>query len=356
MLELSATRWALLCAASIWPLASVAQATEPAAADTPEGMIWVDGGEFTMGTDDPNSFPNERPAHLVRLDGFWVDRTPVTNAQFAEFIDATGYVTTAERPVDWDEMKKTLPPGTPKPPAEKLLPGSLVFTPPEGRVPLHNMGAWWSWTTGANWRHPEGPDSDLEGRDSHPVVQVSWEDATVFAEWAGKRLPSEAEWEYAARGGAKTRFHWGDEFRPEGEYMANTFTGQFPFKNTGADGFPLTAPVDAFPANGYGLHDVAGNTWEWTADRYRYTRNQELAREGVAENPTCPTTTFDPADPYSERRVIKGGSYLCHVDYCESYRPTARRGTPPDTGSTHVGFRCVLDAQKSSGAEADPGQ
>ncbi|MEO1496415.1 MAG: formylglycine-generating enzyme family protein [Planctomycetota bacterium] len=320
--------------------------------EAPSGMVWVEGGEFSMGTDDPDSFPNERPAHRVRVSGFWIDETPVTNARFAEFVEATGYKTVAERPVDWDELKKQVPPGTPKPPEAMLQPGSLVFSPPSRPVPFNDMGRWWSWTNGANWRSPEGPGSDIEGRDDYPVTQVAWEDAVAYAAWAGKRLPTEAEWEYAARGGAVgKRFHWGDEFRPGGEHMANTFTGKFPYKNTGADGWPLTSPVKAFPANGYGLFDMAGNTWEWTADRYREDRHTRLKRRsaeqgGVVTDPQGPARTFDPTDPRSERRVIKGGSFLCHVDYCESYRPTARRGTPPDTGSAHVSFRCLREAQR----------
>ncbi|MEN0109886.1 MAG: formylglycine-generating enzyme family protein [Planctomycetota bacterium] len=319
----------------------------------PEGMTWIAGGEFVMGTDDPRSFPNERPAHRVRVDGFWIDTTPVTNARFAAFVDATGYVTVAERPVDWEELKKQAPPGTPKPPDEMLQPGSLVFTPPDQPVPFHDMSAWWSWTTGANWRRPEGPGSDLDGRDDYPVTQVAWDDAVAYCEWTGKRLPTEAEWEYAARGGlADARYHWGDEFRPGGEHRANTFTGQFPHVNTADDGFPLTSPVRAFPPNGYGLFDVAGNTWEWTGDRYRADRHERLAMLGVADNPQTPRKTFEPIDPRAERRVIKGGSFLCHVDYCESYRPTARRGTPRDTGSAHVGFRCAVSAGDAEAVRA----
>lgn len=319
------------------------------------GMVWVEGGEFLMGTDDPNSFPNERPAHRVRVDSFWIDKTPVTNDQFAEFVEATGYQTLAERPVDWEELKKQVPPGTPKPPEEMLQPGSLVFTPPDHAVPLTNLAAWWSWTTGADWRHPEGPDSSIEGRGDHPVTQVAWVDAVAYAEWAGKRLPTEAQWEYAAWGGRRdARFHWGDEFRPEGEYMANTFTGKFPYKNTAADGHPLTSPVEAFPANGYGLYDMAGNTWEWTADRYRVDRHKRLKQLGLVVNPSSPSRSFDPVNPRAETRVIKGGSFLCHVDYCESYRPTARRGTPTDTGSGHVGFRCVLDGEAATQEAGSP--
>jgi formylglycine-generating enzyme required for sulfatase activity len=224
--------------------------------------------------------------------------------------------------VDWDELKKQAPPGTPKPPNEKLKPGSLVFTPPNHPVPLDNLAEWWTWTTGADWRHPEGPGSNIEGLDDHPVVQVSWDDAIAYARWAGKRLPTEAEWEYAARGGpGATRFWWGDEFKPGGKFMANTFTGHFPDSDDKSDGYPGRSPVNAFPPNAFGLYDMAGNVWNWTSDAYRETPNSR-------------------PDPF--RRVIKGGSYLCNPSYCESYRPTARRGTPYDTGSGHVGFRCVV--------------
>ena len=308
---------------------SAAPSESPSAAATPSshtdtaplGMVLVPGGTFLMGTDDPRSMPNERPAHRVEVDGFWIDETPVTNEEFAEFVEATGYVTTAERPVDWEELKKQVPPGTPKPPPEMLEPGSLVFDPPDHAVDTRNMSNWWTWTPGASWRHPEGPDSDLEGREDHPVVQVSWDDAVAYAEWAGKRLPTEAEWELAARGGLEQkRYPWGDEFRPGGEYRANTFTGEFPFENTADDGYLGTAPAKAFPPNGFGLYGMAGNVWNWTADVYR-------------DSPGAP--------PEPRRRVTKGGSFLCHPSYCESYRPSARRGTPYDTGMGHIGFRCV---------------
>lgn len=340
---------ALLCSA-FW--GTVTEAEDP-----PPGMVWIEGGEFTMGSDDRTVMANERPAHQVRLDGFWIDSTPVTNDQFTRFVEETGYKTIAERPVDWEELKQQLPPGTPKPPPEVLMPGSLVFTPPDHPVPLNNMGNWWTWTTGADWRHPEGPDSSLDGLGDYPVVQVAWDDAVAYAEWAGKRLPTEAEWEYACRGGQEgTRFYWGDQFRPDGKHMANTFTGVFPHAGNEEDGFQSRSPVKAFPPNGYGLYDMAGNTWEWTSDRYRYDRHARLQARGLVENPQSPSKTFDPHDPRSERRVIKGGSFLCHVDYCESYRPTARRGTPPDTGSGHVSFRCVvsrepIESQSSAASE-----
>jgi formylglycine-generating enzyme required for sulfatase activity len=293
------------------------------AGDAPAGMIWIPGGEFTMGTDDARSMRNERPARHVRLDGFWIDEHDVTNAEFRKFIQATNYVTTAEKPVDWEELRKQVPPGTPKPADDMLKPGSLVFTPPDHAVDLRDMSQWWKWTPGADWKHPQGPASNIEGKEDYPVVQVSWDDAVAFAKWAGKRLPTEAEWEYAARGGAEanTRYYWGDEFKVGGKFMCNTFTGTFPFKNSAEDGYPGTSPVKAFPANGYGLYDMAGNVWNWTADPYR-------------ESIEAPPDQF--------RRVTKGGSFLCNPSYCESYRPTARRGTPYDTGSGHVGFRCAV--------------
>jgi formylglycine-generating enzyme required for sulfatase activity len=318
-------------------------------------MKWIAGGEFIMGSDDPDSLPNERPAHRVRLDGYWIDETPVTNAQFRRFVEATGYVTTAERPVDWEELKKQAAPGTPKPPDEMLRPGSLVFTPPNHPVDLRDLSQWWTWTNGASWKYPQGPNSTIAGKDDHPVVQVNWDDAAAYARWAGKRLPTEAEWEYAARGGStgNTRFAWGNEFRPAGKWMVNSFTGQFPFKNTAEDGYAGTSPVRAFPANGYGLYDMAGNVWQWTADLYRIDAHRlatlELLKSGSSccINPKGPGAAFNPtrAVPGSVERVIKGGSFLCHVSYCESYRPAARRGTPPDTGSGHVGFRCVMSAR-----------
>ena len=299
-------------------------------ADAPPGMRWIHAGQFTMGTDDPRSMPNERPARPVKVDGFFIDEHDVTNAQFRKFVEATKYVTTAERPVDWEELKKQVPPGTPKPPDEMLRPGSLVFTPPGHEVDLRNVANWWTWTSGANWRHPEGPQSNIDGRDDHPVVHVSWDDAVAYAKWAGKRLPSEAEWEYAARGGLENkRYAWGDEFKPDaaGKLPANTYTGTFPVTDTQEDGFAGTSPVKSFRANGYGLFDMGGNVWNWTADAY-------------AERPGTPP------EPNDVRRVIKGGSFLCNPSYCESYRPSARRGTPADTGSSHVGFRCAKSAEK----------
>jgi formylglycine-generating enzyme required for sulfatase activity len=293
--------------------------------------------------------PNERPAHRVHVDGFWIDEHPVTNAEFRKFVEATGYITIAERKPDWEELKQQLPPGTPKPPDNLLVPGSLVFTPPPNPVPLDSLANWWAWTPGADWRHPEGPGSNIFARENHPVVQVAWEDAAAYAKWAGKRLPTEAQWEYAARGGLEgKRYSWGNEFRPKGRHMANTFQGEFPYASKPEDGFSGTSPVRSFPPNGYGLYDMAGNVWQWTGDWYRADTFSEQAGKGHCENPTGPEKSFDPGDPYAPKRVIKGGSYLCHVSYCESYRPSARRGTPPDTGSSHVGFRLVRTPEQTA--------
>jgi formylglycine-generating enzyme len=313
------------------------------------GMVWIPGGTFLMGTNDKESFPNERPAHFVQVQGFWMDEHDVTNAEFSKFVEATGYVTTAERKIDWEELKKEVAPGTPKPDDSALAPGALVFTPTSGPVPLSDLSAWWRWVHGANWRHPEGPESSIQGRENHPVVQVSWYDAAAYAQWAGKRLPTEAEWEFAARGGLESkRYVWGDEFKPGGKYMANTWQGLFPVRDSGEDGFVGTSPVGSFPANGYGLYDMAGNVWQWCSDWYRVDSHIEAASKNVCRDPGGPAESYDPDDPYTPKRVVKGGSFLCNPSYCESYRPSARRGTPPDTGSSHTGFRCIIsrdDAQ-----------
>ncbi len=310
---------------------------------THENMVLIPSGEFTMGTDDENSMANERPSHKVKVENFWIDKYDVTNAEFRKFVEATGYVTTAERPIDWNEIKKQLPPDTPKPDDALLQPGSLVYTPPQSKVDLNDLSGWWTWTPGANWKHPQGPESNIDGKDSYPVVQVSWEDAMAYAKWAKKRLPTEAEWEYASRGKSEnTRYYWGNEFLNDGKYMANTYTGDFPYNNTAADGYAGLAPVGSFPANGYGLYDMAGNVWNWTADVYiaeNHAQTCAMNCDMTNENPISTT-----ANTTNEaRRVTKGGSFLCNPSYCESYRPTARRGTPYDTGMGHIGFRCVQD-------------
>jgi formylglycine-generating enzyme len=237
--------------------------------DTLAQMVWIPAGQFPMGADDPHARQDEYPQHPVTVDGFWMDAHEVTNAQFARFVKATGYVTTAERKPDWEALKQQLPPGTPKPPDSVLVPGSLVFTPTAHAVPLRDVSQWWRWTAGTNWQHPEGPGSHLKGKANWPVVHVSWDDAVAYARWAGKRLPTEAEWEWAARGGLpKATYPWGNESIEAGQPKANTWQGKFPHLNTRRDGFTGTAPVQSFPANGYGLYDMAGNVWEWCADLY----------------------------------------------------------------------------------------
>jgi formylglycine-generating enzyme len=338
--------------------------------DSPEGdhtesesnMVWIPAGEFTMGWDGPESRFDERPAHRVHVDGFWIDQTEVTNNQFQAFVVDTGYITTAERPIDWDVLKQQLPDGTPKPPDSQLLPGALVFTPPHNRVDLRDYTQWWTWTHGASWQHPTGPGSSIEDKGDYPVVMVSWDDANAFALWAGKRLPSEAEWERAARIDTDAqRFIWGDELHPQGRYMANIWDGEFPYSNTGDDQFVGLAPVKSFPPTSRGLFDMAGNVWEWTNDRFRpdayQQRLQDLESGSCCFNPTGPETAADPRNPYSkDSRVQKGGSFLCHVSYCESYRPSAKMAAPPDTGLSHLGFRCVQDAPAPTVQDIDVGQ
>lgn len=297
----------------------------------------IPGGTFVMGSD--RHYPEERPAHPVRVGAFWMDATTVTNAAYAAFVAETGYVTVAERPLDPAQYPGAKP--------ELLVPGGLVFRMTEGRVDTRDISNWWHWTPGAQWRHPEGPGSDLTGREDHPVVQIAYEDAETYAHWAGKELPTEAEWEFAARGGLDgAEFVWGDEMTPDGVHRANTWQGPFPWRNFETDGFTGTSPVTAFPANGYGLHDMAGNVWQWTTDWYLARHEADPAKPCCApENPRGPAmeTSYDPSQPAIRipRKVTKGGSFLCAPSYCRRYRPAARHAQMVDTGMSHIGFRCI---------------
>lgn len=309
-------------------------------------MVWIPGGTFQMGSEAQLAHQVEGPIHEVEVQGFWMDETEVTNAQFSQFVGATGYQTVAERPVDWEELKKQVPPGTPKPPEEVLQPGALVFTPPDYPVSLRDMSQWWSWVNGADWEHPMGPDSHIEGKENYPVVHIAFEDALAYAEWAGKRLPTEAEWEFAARGGQPNQpFAWGDELTPDGAFLANFFQGQFPHNNSSKDGFMRSAPVKSFPPNAYGLYDMIGNVWEWTVDWYRPDTYSRRPPGKVLVNPEGPAESWDPQDPYNPKRVTKGGSFLCSTEFCWNYRPSARMATAFDSGQEHLGFRCVKDAE-----------
>jgi formylglycine-generating enzyme required for sulfatase activity len=307
-------------------------------------MVWIPGGEFQMGSNDPAAKPDEQPPHRVRVDGFWMDRTEVTNAAFRTFVEATGYVTIAEKAPKLEEIMAQLPPGTTPPKPEDLVPGSLVFTPTPGPVPLDDFSRWWRWQPGANWKHPEGPSSSIEGKDDHPVVQVAWEDAMAYARWAGKRLPTEAEWERAARGGLEGQTYvWGNQSVDNPICRANIWQGSFPYQNLGVDRFMTSAPVRSFEANGYGLFDMSGNVWEIVADWYRPdTYAARAALRTVAVNPQGPEKSYDPREPYTPKRVVRGGSFLCNDLYCTGYRPSARMTIPPDTGLNHTGFRCVM--------------
>jgi formylglycine-generating enzyme len=315
----------------------------PAPGPAPEGMVWIPGGEFSMGSDEsgeslcglPGVTRDAQPIHRVYVDGFWMDQTDVTNEKFEGFVKATGYVTTAERTPTQEEF-----PGAPP---ENLVAGSTVFAPTPGPVPLNNHFQWWRYQKGANWWHPEGPDSDLEGRAKYPVVHIAYPDAEAYAKWAGKRLPTEAEWEFAARGGLSGKLYaWGDQFLVASKHMANTYQGQFPVKDTGEDGFAGIAPVAQFPPNGYGLSDMAGNVWQWCRDWYRADYYATLAAQGrVARNPQGPDSPFDPMEPREKKRVHRGGSFLCTDQYCTRYMVGTRGKGEVTTGSNHLGFRCV---------------
>jgi formylglycine-generating enzyme required for sulfatase activity len=308
-------------------------------------MKWIPGGQFWMGAEDSH-MADTKPWHRAYVDGYWMDTTEVTNEQFTRFAKATGYVTVAERKPRAEDYPQALP--------ERLVAGSVVFSPPDHPVMLDNQLRWWSYVAGANWRHPEGPNSDIKDRMNHPVVHIAYEDAVAYCNWAGKRLPTEAEFEFASRGGLdRKRYAWGDEFMPEGRHMANTFQGHFPDTNSAEDGYIATAPVGSFRANGYGLFDMAGNVWEWTSDWYRADYYSTLAASGeIAVNPKGPADSFDPSEPGTQKRVQRGGSFLCTDQYCSRYIAGGRGKGEPDTGTNHLGFRCVRDFSDQPGRSA----
>lgn len=311
----------------------------------PDGMVWIPGGKFIQGAvpHDKMAMAHEKPPHQVYVDGFFMDIHEVTNAQFAKFVDETGYVTVAEREIDWEEMKQQLPSGTPKPPDSILQPGSLVFKKNKSSVPnLYDYSQWWEWKIGANWKCPDGPGSTIEDMENHPVVHIAYEDAQAYCEWAGRRLPTEAEWEYAARGGnTGSIFFWGDDVSQLSSY-ANSWEGEFPVNNTMEDGFERRAPIKSYPKNDFGLYDMAGNVWEWTSDWYHTDYYRKLASSNeMVHNPLGAKSAFNPSNPYAKEKVIKGGSFLCSASYCSSYRISARMATSPDSGMEHLGFRTV---------------
>jgi formylglycine-generating enzyme len=310
----------------------------------PPEMVWIPGGEFSMGAQDPPGMDNvgmaatidSRPIHRVYVDGFFMDKTDVTNTQFARFVKATRYVTIAERKPRADEY-----PGAPQ---ENLIAGSVVFSPPDHPVSLNDYLQWWNYVHGANWRHPLGPKSDIKGKDNFPVVHIAYEDAEAYAKWMGKRLPTEAQWEFAARGGlAGKPFVWGDDFRPQGKWMANTHQGHFPDNDSGADGHIGISAVAQYPANGYGLYDMAGNVWQWTSDWYRPDYYAQLTTSGkVAHNPQGPESSYDPSEPNEPKKAQRGGSFLCTDQYCSRYMVGTRGKGEVKTGTNHLGFRCVM--------------
>ncbi len=318
---------------------------------TPKGMVWIPGGEFSMGSADPSidtayggheTMCDARPIHRVFVDGFWMDKTEVTNEQFAVFVKATGYRTIAEIAPTKEEF--------PTARKENLIAGSTVFTPTLNPVPLNNMFQWWRYVKGADWKHPEGPNSDLKGHENYPVVQVAYPDAAAYAKWAGKRLPTEAEWEFAARGGlAGALYPWGNTLKPDGKFVANIYQGKFPVKDAGEDGFVGLAPVGRFPPNRYGLFDMAGNVWEWCNDWYRADYYEQLAahHNGVVRNPQGPETSWDPAEPKEKKRVHRGGSFLCTDQYCTRYMLGTRGKGEVTTAASHLGFRCVQTPAQS---------
>jgi sulfatase modifying factor 1 len=317
--------------------------TAAAPGEAPAGMAWIPGGTFSMGAQSDGSLNkvgmqatlDSRPIHRVYVDGFWMDKRDVTNAEFARFVKATSYVTVAERKPRAEDF-----PGAPP---ENLVAGSVVFAPPDHPVPLNNHFQWWTYIAGANWRHPQGPNSDIKGKETYPVVHIAYEDAQAFAKWAKKRVPTEAEWEFAARGGLSGKLYpWGNEFRPNGKWMANTHQGTFPVHDTGDDGHVGESKPGDYPPNGYGLYDMAGNVWQWTSDWYRPDYYARLALAGgISKNPEGPNEPYDPSEPTEKKKVHRGGSFLCTDQYCSRYMVGTRGKGEVTTGTNHLGFRLV---------------
>ena len=316
----------------------------PKGLEVPQGMVWIPGGEFVQGAVPKDQFAmdHEKPAHRVAVDGFFMDIHEVTNAQFAAFVKETGYVTIAEREIDWEEMKKQLPDGTEKPHDSVMQPGSLVFKKTKTSVPnLYDFSQWWTWVIGANWKHPNGPGSSIKGKENYPVVHIAYEDAEAYCKWVGRRLPTEAEWEYAARGGREnTVYFWGDDDE-QLMAMANTWNGEFPVTNTMSDGYERRAPVKSYPPNDFGLYDMAGNVWEWTSDWYNTTYYRGLLNEQKAYNPQGAKEPYNSNNPYAREKIMKGGSFLCNASYCASYRISSRMASSTDSSLEHLGFRTV---------------
>ncbi|MDN3491899.1 formylglycine-generating enzyme family protein [Winogradskyella bathintestinalis] len=317
---------------------------KPENIDTPDGMVWVNGKTFIQGAkpNDQYAMMREKPAHTVKVDGFFMDVTEVTNKQFKAFVEATDYVTIAERPIDWEEMKKELPEGTPKPHDSIMQPGSLIFNKDINAIAnMENYSQWWTWKIGANWKHPEGPQSSILGKDNFPVVHIALEDALAYCKWANRRLPTEAEWESAAQGIATDNiFTWGNDPQILDD-NANTWQGTFPIKNESVDGFELIAPIKSYDPNSIGIYDMMGNVWELTSDLFNVNYYKNIDTSEPLINPTGAQTAYSPTNPYQQERIIKGGSFLCHASYCASFRISARMGMSPDSGSDHAGFRTV---------------
>ena len=310
----------------------------------PNNMVLIPGGEYFMGSDKLESYTNEKPVHRVVVSSFFMDKYEVTNQQFLQFVNETGYTTTAEKKINWDEMMSQLRPGTSRPPDSLLEPGSLIFKASSYPIPLNDESSWWEWEKGASWKHPSGKNSSINEIMDHPVVHISWDDAVAYAQWAGKRLPTEAEWEWAARGKKTDAIYpWGNESINETPMKANFWQGHFPYKNTKQDGYHLTAPVGSFISNEYGLFDMSGNVWEWCSDFYHINSYSYDKEKGICINPKGPKTSYDPSEPFAIKKILRGGSFLCNDSYCSGYRVSRRMSSSKDTGLMHTGFRCVKD-------------